>query len=326
MSDENLPVPSEGGSNWLENLNVPQVLLGPAGKALSRLLAGATDIGTAYLERYSKSVRTGTNNRVLVNSSVAKAAAKTAAKDPEIVQRAVTSLLAKEFRKQENKEAIAQKTAEILKDDPPTEAPKEEIGEDWMNSFERYAEEASTEKMQETWARVLAGEIRKPKTFSRQTLRFIAELDEELANLFEKHIPEVFNGNSIPYPPKEGDLFRDLLVLEEVGLISGATGTLNLTYEKDSGPLVLATKYRRIMVLTLAPVKIDIPICRLTRVGREIYQLSQAKDHLGGQNRFAEKYPKANVDAILSLPLDVEPSEKNPPIPLWVAPPKNPQS
>src|SRR5208283_1459027 len=56
-----------------------------------------------------------------------------------------------------------------------------------LNIFERYAEDASSETMRALWARVLAGEIRRPGQFSLRTLRFMSELDATTAKLFESY-------------------------------------------------------------------------------------------------------------------------------------------
>ncbi|MDH8442111.1 DUF2806 domain-containing protein, partial [Klebsiella pneumoniae] len=106
--------------------------------------------------------------------------------DKELVQRAADNFLAKELRKQSNKEAIAKKTIEILaieakpgespsSEQHPSEKEKSHLDEDWLNIFEQHAETATSERLRTIWSRTLAGEIRKPKSFSLQTPRFISE-------------------------------------------------------------------------------------------------------------------------------------------------------
>ena len=47
------------------------------------------------------------------------------------------------------------------------ESDAEEVDLDWLNYFGGYAEKASSKKVRDLWARVLAGEIRHPGSFSR---------------------------------------------------------------------------------------------------------------------------------------------------------------
>src|SRR5205814_1243291 len=115
-------------------------------------------------------------------------------------------------------------------------SPPPKIEDDWLNVFERFAEDASSERLQQLWAKILAGEIRRPKTFSLQTLRFAAELDELTARVFEKHAHSVLMGDFILDAPRSGPEFTELLQLEEAGLITGTGGFLSKTFEIGPGP------------------------------------------------------------------------------------------
>ena len=61
---------------------------------------------------------------------------------------------------------------------------------------------------------MLAGEIRKSKNFSLPTLRFISELEADVAALFEQYTPEILINRIIHYPYlREGPEFTNMLVL-----------------------------------------------------------------------------------------------------------------
>ncbi len=206
---------NENAPSILTNLNLPQVLLGPAGAALSRLIGKATDIPAAKLESHAQKIKDETAARSTVTKAIAQAVAKQAVKDPAIMNRAMESFVVKEFRKQENKEAVAKKTAELLAEaPPPTDEKPAEPESDWMNVFELHAENASTERMREMWARVLAGEIRKPRSFSLKTLGFIAQLDQEVAEIFDKHANKVLLDMIPTQRGLKGQELVDLLQLE----------------------------------------------------------------------------------------------------------------
>lgn len=184
MGNELTPTePPSFATELIQKFNLPEMIAGPAGKAISRLIAGAVEIPAAYLDAFAQSIKNKTEAKKVVSNEVATAAAKLAASDTNVVARAAHNLLAKEFRNQQNKEAIARKTIEILEEEAPTDPgernanqenrqPAPDVDEDWLNIFERHAADASSERMQMLWARVLAGEIRKPKTFSLKSLRY----------------------------------------------------------------------------------------------------------------------------------------------------------
>lgn len=267
MSDDLIPRPPLSSlDSFLAKLNLPEMIAGPAGKAISRLIAGAVEIPATYLEGFVQSIKSKTEAKQLVGKEVATAAAKLAASDTNIVARAAHNLLAKEYRHQTNKEEIAKKTIEILEQDAiqgaavkqaqstsdgQTSSASLEVDGDWLNVFEKYAEYASTERMQALWARILAGEIRNPKTFSLKTLRFVSELDQETARLFEKYLPLLCNYTSLPKPqPLQSPELTELLHLEAVGLLTGVTGDLGLKLQCVNG---LAAIYTQGQLLVITP-------------------------------------------------------------------------
>jgi hypothetical protein len=174
MTDDLVPKTPSALDSFTTKLNLPEVIAGPAGKAISRLVAGALEIPAAYLDNFAQSIKDKGKARSIVSEAIANAAAKRASSDADIVARATHNLLAKEYRRQMNKEEIAKGTLQILQDEAKalpesnshTGTKPAEVDEDWLNIFEKYAEDASTERMQSIWARILAREIRNPRIFS----------------------------------------------------------------------------------------------------------------------------------------------------------------
>ncbi|KRR14754.1 DUF2806 domain-containing protein [Bradyrhizobium valentinum] len=111
-------------------------------------------------------------------------------KDPDFAERVAEKHLRKIFHRQDNKDAVLVEAIEDLRHDPLTDAEAEagpaELNPEFMDRFERYAEDASTEELRQKWGRVLSAEIRKPGTFSRKALRVVEELDAQTAQLFER--------------------------------------------------------------------------------------------------------------------------------------------
>jgi hypothetical protein len=305
MSNEIVPA----GGSFLDQLNLPKIVAGPAGEALARLIGGTVDIPAAWLNRIAQGIKDNTEAKSVVSKAVAEAAADLAKHDPEVVQRAAHSLLSKEVRRQTNRESIARKTIENLAKDPPAETTTPD--DDWLNIFERYAEDASSDRLQDLWGRILSGQLRKPKAFSLQTLRFVSELDEQIVALFEKWSPYVINGDYIPNPPREGEGFTDLLHLEDCGLISGVTGQLTKTYkgpvnaehtvpEGDQKTIGLPFQFKdHLLLATLrTPISVVILNVLLTRVGREIFSITKTKGSLEPITAFVDQFPKQDVEEL----------------------------
>jgi Protein of unknown function (DUF2806) len=317
MSDDIAPRPPLSSlDNFLEKLNLPEMIAGPAGKAISRLVAGAVEIPTTYLEGFVQSIKSKTEGKQLVAKEVATAAAKLASSDTNIVARAAHNLLAKEYRHQKNKEDIAKKTIEILEQDAAQGAAvnraqsisdgqassaSPEVDGDWLNVFEKYAEDASTERMQALWARILAGEIRTPRTFSLKTLRFVSELDQETARLFEKYLRLVCNNTFLPRPQLlQGPELTELLHLEAVGLLTGVTGLLSQTFQCVNGLAAIYTQ-GRLLVITAESGQhtFQIPSAMLTKTGSEvswILQLPFSPEHL---KELVARIPKGGIKSIV---------------------------
>ena len=62
------------------------------------------------------------------------------------------------------------------------------MDDDWIESFRREAADRSQGEMRETFARILAGEIREPGTFSIKTLRTVGALSQSTAALFRRAV------------------------------------------------------------------------------------------------------------------------------------------
>jgi hypothetical protein len=314
------------GGSFLDELNLPKIVAGPAGEAIARLIGGAVDIPAAWLNRVAQGVKDKTEAKSVVSKAVADAAANLAKNDPEVVQRAAHALLSKELRHQTNREAIARKALENLSEDPGETS---KVEDDWLNVFERYAEDASSERLQDLWGRILAGQLRRPTSFSLQTLRFVSELDEHMVSLFEKRSVRVIDADFIANPPKQGDEFTELIQLEDFGIVVGTTGNLSKTLsageEKDppqTGRWDFKFKNHQIIIILQAPLKMTLASVLLTRVGREIYSITKSKGSLEPIKAFADYFPKHNIDQIICI--SDQPKTGEAPIILWSKPPPSP--
>lgn len=222
MSDHDHSTPPDALVEILKTLaegGLPQVIAGPAGKAISRLIAGAADIPAAWLEKHAQSIRDEKNARSTIIKTIADAAAKTAGADPQVVDRAISRFANDLCRKQENREAVARLTVEQLRIDPP---PLESEGptDDWMNLFQRCAEDASSDDFRIIWAKILAGEVRKPGEFSPRTLQTLTSIDADLAKLIERVMKYDLNGSLPNVSLEQNFTFEERFALEDIGIIA----------------------------------------------------------------------------------------------------------
>lgn len=154
-------------------------------------------------------------------------------------------LLGREVGKAANRSAVAVEALEAMKalpspdgtmdpKDPPEQSDR--IDDDWMNAFLRFAEDASSERMQGLWGRVLAGESQRSGSYSRQALRFISELDQSTAEHCE-WIAQYCVDGVVSFRPDEleNETLLKLLDLQRLGLLEGV-GLIGLESSLPIGP------------------------------------------------------------------------------------------
>lgn len=198
MPDNQDEKTDSGSGNWLDTIveaGLPQVLAGPAGKAISRLIGASVEIPAAYLERFSQGVRDGTEARSIVTRAIAEQASEMAVADPFVMERAMNSMLSKSYRAQINKDEVAKVAIEDLANKPPSD---ESEGPDdvWLDKFELYAEEASSDSIRTTFGKILASEIRSPGTVSLPAMQLISTLDPLAAKLISRVLKVCYGGAS----------------------------------------------------------------------------------------------------------------------------------
>lgn len=267
--------------------SVPKALVPSSIKALDRLIGAFVDIPVAWLNQKKAKIDSQTQSFALVEGAIATVAANEAAGDLDSVQRALNVLVRKEYRKQVNREAVAVAMIDDLRNQPgnePVDLPDSdcEIDDDWLNVFERYAEDASTERMQKLWARVLSGEIRKKGKYSMRTLRFLSEFSQGDALNFADFCNSVF-GDIAPtklIKPDDKKDIRNLIYMEAAGLIQGASG-LGLSFSitlSDQGAGSLKEGNLAILFRGEPNTKIEANVSALTPLGQELLSLLPTRD------------------------------------------------
>ncbi len=161
-------------------------------KALGQLCSATIDIPVAYLTGIADERRAETEARIKLINTSAEQIAQQMQTDPEYARLAVQKFGQRVIREQVNLDLISQKAATELRDasDSIDQSGSDESGEtisdDWLNSFETEARQKNTEEMQTFFAKILAGEIRKPGSYSTKTIKILGSLDQNIANHFVK--------------------------------------------------------------------------------------------------------------------------------------------
>lgn len=274
-------------------------------KALSRLIDAGVDIPTAWLERYANNIRTKTDSRRVVETAIAEQAASLASSDPVIVERAMNNLLRKEYRRSENRASVAFGAIELLRDIQPefvsAATDHASVDEDWLNVFERFAEDASTERMQQLWSRVFAGEIRRPGAYSLRTLRFLSEFAQSDAMIFAEFCQNAINDTA----PRNLVLhegvtdIRHLMQLEAAGLITGVTVTgLQHTFGFDSKGHAFWTEGKLTLIFRGEPsTSLAFQAVGLTPLGKELMSLLPDRDLQSVMRNVAQSVKSAQIKA-----------------------------
>lgn len=147
--------------------------------------------------------------------------------DEEILERARTRLVHREVQRQSNLDAITEKSFGQL----PSDVSGDPVDDDWVRRFFNYAEDVGDDQMQLLWARILAGEVSNPGSFSLRTLNVVRNLTKKEAEFFRIACCLAFDDKLILQGPEAtGDIrgywladfglsYSRLLSLRDAGLI-----------------------------------------------------------------------------------------------------------
>jgi len=271
--------------DWLSQLNLPQIILGRAGKAISDLVGSAVDIPKAGIERVSSKIRAETERQIAFDNKVHEKASELALGDDAFVLRAINKNAERLLKGQSNREKIAKAALDDLSKEgvESADVASEGVSEDWMNHFSAHAEKVSSEQMQNLWAKILAGQIRKPGEFSLSTLRMMSELDQNIATKFANFIDHEIGGSVILYnngaPQKSSSVNKELLDLESFGFISGVSGGFSKTLKarQDGTVMVPYGNFLIVVYLKEGLKEIVLPSLPLTNTGKQILSVSVRK-------------------------------------------------
>lgn len=218
--------------------------------------------------------------------------------------RSIERSLYQEMVKQQNLESVVAKTYGLLDGEP--DVSDEPVDQDWMSRFVNSVETISDEDMQLLWAKILAGEIKKPKSYSLRTLEKLKNLSKEEALLFQKYCEFVIDKNGYCYFVNEEELLEKsclnvgtILRFNDCGIANDAT-FLNVTYEVSPNEPESFYNEEIIVVCknkTSQPIDLNFQIFALTTFGHNLMTIINKKTSNDFLLAFA-KYLKKNFTNI----------------------------
>ena len=155
------------------------------------------------------------------------------------------------------------------------QASDEPVNSDWLNRFFSIVEEVSDKDMQQLWARILAGEVKRPKSYSLRTLELLKNIspkEAEVINLASGYLIEdqlLCTGDSL------GANAIICSKMDELGIICGEQ--MAYSYFANAGEIrniVIGNNAYCLRVHTNALLQVPIRCYQITTVGREIFSLT----------------------------------------------------
>ena len=144
----------------------------------------------------------------------------------DLAQRALNRLHYKELKHQLNIENVVYHAYEELKNDD--EVSDEPVNDDWILRFFNSIENIGNEELQKIWGRILAGEIKKPNSYSYRALTILKDMTQQEIEIFQKVAKLAINADNKflfisdneQLLNKYGVFYYELLILNDAGILS----------------------------------------------------------------------------------------------------------
>lgn len=191
----------------------------------------------------------------------------------ELMIRAQNRVLFQEMRKQKNIESIVEKAYIELKEEK--EISSEEVDQDWIIRFFNSIEDISEEHMQKMWAKILVGEIKQPKSFSKRTLEALKNLSKTEAEIFEKFCKGVIGGgllNDDSFFKSLGITYSDIYLLSQCNLVAMTLMVNTIKLEKSEDEI---QKFKNFTIFAYGKeeMPLNCTVYPLTQIGEEIISI-----------------------------------------------------
>lgn len=232
--------------------------------------------------------------------------------------RSIERSLYQETVKQQNLESVVAKAYGLLENEP--DVPDEPVEQDWMARFINSIETIGDDDMQLLWAKVLAGEIKKPKTYSLRTLENLKNLSKEEALLFQKYCDYIITKDGYGYFVNEDELWENgkvnldrILQLSDCGIVNDSSN-ISITYKFKPNGQNLFINDELIIVcnnLDVKPLEFSFQVFPLTIFGRNLINIINKKTSNDFFLKFAKFLKKIFNDVEVKVYKIINKTERN---------------
>ncbi|MGF1773435.1 DUF2806 domain-containing protein [Vibrio wakamikoensis] len=197
------------------------------------------------------------------------------------------------------------------------EANDEPVDPDWFTRWRDNAEKVSNDYLQSLWAKVLAGEVTTPGSYSLRTLDLLKCLSKREAELISKLGGFIVDNRVVrgltrhsttkvdQFLEGKGFHFNNLLYLQELGVISGVDSVgLNSTFGSvDAKKYIRAFTPNNTKGLVIqhedANKKLIVSVFLVSEMGREIFALADFEPDEEYLEIIGEEIAAAGFDVLL---------------------------
>ncbi len=272
-----------------------------ATQGLNALSKFASTVGEIYYvfggkAREIRQIAKAEGDAMIITAEAEAKAAMIRAKGEDAVAEFV---LARETLKMQNTLNVIDKAEALIS--PTDVASEEPVNQDWLNRFQTIVEDVSDDEMQNLWAQILAGEIKRPQSCSLRTLDILRNLSTEEAVLFTKHCSNIMNGMLVTQFDKAN--VTEYGVLSEAGLIVLNPLERTYTVQKNDLSLPILVDVDNDIFIKMKNTENEktfkISHYALSKAGKELSQLVRSDkslliDQLG-------KYLKEKTNCVVTL-------------------------
>lgn len=181
-------------------------------------------------------------------------------------------VLQRESRKLKNVQSVLEKSASHFKESE--QVSDKPVNIDWTNRFINIVENISDDSLQEMWARILSGEVKRPKSFSLRTLDLLQNITKDEAQLFVK-AAGYYLANNYLYTDSNVLSLHEILLLGEIGFINSEELIKNWEVQPHNKLEVLIDKQTMLVLHndTDKIIRCQLSIRKLSKAGAEILPL-----------------------------------------------------
>lgn len=233
-----------------------------------------------------------------------------------LIMRAKNRALFQQVKAQNNIESVvANASTELKAEESVSDNP---VDEDWITRFFNIAKDVNSDDMQHIWGKILAGEVRKPGSFSLRTLETIRNISKTEAEIFSKIIPLVFRSGHEYFITSDNDIllknhvyYSQIMLLDECGLMAS---DVNIVLRYDMNPKsqgLMANDHFAIIYTSTSSEneEISFGIYSLTKAGKELYDILAHESNEQycfdlAENIFKKNRPKLDIAVHPVIELD----------------------